>query len=125
MINSENYVDEAENVIKDLKNNARSEDDVVSISQLRNILAMTANLYDEVRLLPDEELPKGIKERISYLRMRCVYEAGRTLSVKNFIKKSELIEIIKNIKTKSDYINFSHYMESLVAWRKYPCGKDE
>lgn len=125
MINGENYLDVAENVIKDLKNNARKPQDIVSTSQIRNILSMTASIYDEVRLLKSEELQKNINERISYLRMRCVYEAGRTPSVKNFIEKSKLIEIIKNIKTKSDYINFSHYMESLVAWRKYLCGKDE
>ncbi len=129
MPSNENYVDEARNVINTLMNMKDQRTGrpipVVTTSKIRNLLSMSADIYNEVRLMRDGDLEDGINERISYLRVRCVYEAGRDKAVNSFVEKSGILAKMKNIKTKSDYINFSRYMEALVAWRKYLCESDE
>ena len=129
MPNNESYVDEAQEVVKALMDAKQPRTNkpipMVTTSKLRNLLSMTADIYNEVRLLRIEELDADMKDRISYLRVRCVYEAGRDESVKVFVDKSGILGKLKTIKTKKDYIDFSHYMESLVAWRKYLCEKDD
>lgn len=128
MPNNENFVDEAQTVIESLKQlkDAKGKPvPVVTTSKLRNLLAMAADIYNEVRLSRDAELNDELKERIAYLRVRCVYEAGRDPAVKRFVEKSGVLKLLKDIKTKDDYIRFSRYMEALVAWRKYLCEKDD
>ena len=130
IINNENYVDKARDVIEKLKNCTYDRGwtvDLLSTSKIRNVLAMTANIYNEVMLLTDSVLTDKIKEQITYLRIRCIYEAGRNGNepVKYFVKESGILEILPSIESRKDYILFSHYMEALVAWRKYLGGKDD
>ena len=129
MPNNENFVEEAQTVINDLINAKNPKTGkpipIVTTSKIRNLLSMTADIYNEVRMSEAVELDIGTKERIAYLRMRCLYEAGRDESVKLFVKKSNILTMMKGIKTKADYITFSHYMEALVAWRKYLGGRDD
>ncbi len=127
LLNNDNYVDLAEKAIKSLdneKNDRGRPIRVVTTSQIRNLLAMTADIYNEVMLLRQEQLDEELKGKISYLRVRCLYEAGRDESVKAFVQNSSLLEILPTIITKKDYILFNHYMESLIAWHKYCHGKD-
>ena len=76
LLNNDNYVDLAEKAIKSLdneKNNrGRFGNNVVSTSQIRNLLAMTADIYNEVMLLRKEQLDEDLKGKISYLRVRCL-----------------------------------------------------
>ena len=130
IINNENYVDKARDVIEKLKNCTNDRGwtiDLLSTSKIRNVLAMTANIYNEVMLLTDSVLTDKIKEQITYLRIRCIYEAGRNGNepVKYFVKESGILEILPSIESRKEYILFSHYMEALVAWRKYLGGKDD
>ena len=130
MPKDEDFVNKAEDVIKKLKESKNPQTGrpipIVTTSKIRKLLAMSNDIYNEVRLLRGTELSPQIKERISYLRMRCIYEAGRddSDSVREFMKKSEILDKLANIKTREDYIKFSRYMEALVAWRKYSCEKD-
>ena len=117
MTDTGNYVEDAEKVMEKLK-------DVITTSQIRNLLAMTAEIYNDVRLLRDENLDAPTLERVAYLRMRCVYEAWRKESVKSFIKESGILDELKEIKTKKEFVAFAHYMEALVAWHRYKGGKD-
>ena len=129
MPKDEDFVNKAEDVIKKLKESKNPQTGrpipIVTTSKIRKLLAMSNDIYNEVRLLRGTELSPQIKERISYLRMRCIYEAGRDDSVREFMEKSNIIKKeLADIKTKEDYIKFSRYMEALVAWRKYSCEKD-
>ncbi len=127
IITNENYVDKAEQVIKHLqglKDQRGYSIPLVTTSKIRNLLSMTADIYNDVMLLQDEELTERIKEQLSYLRIRCLYEAGRENSVKLFVKQSEVLDILPEIGNRKDYILFSHYMEALVAWRKYLDSRD-
>lgn len=127
LLNNENFVDKAEQAIESL---SREKDyrgkpiPIVTTSKIRNLLSMTADIYNEVMLLQEGPLNERIKERISYLRVRCIYESGRDEAVKVFVKNSALLDILPRIATKKDYVLFSHYMEALVAWRKYRYEKD-
>ena len=128
-INENNYADEAEKVILYLKNkvNPKAEKSIpmVTTSKLRNLLAMASDIYNEVIMLQDDKLNDELNGRIEYLRIRMVYESGRESSVKDFVTAAKLMEILKEIKgSRKNYILFSRYMESLVAFHKFYGGKD-
>lgn len=132
-INENNYVDKAEKVIKELaeesKQRNRGRVDMVTTSKLRNLLAMTADIYNQVLTWQSETLSDELNGRIEYLRIRFVYECGRDdgkRKVRNFVEKSEVLEILKEIKkSKKNYLLFSRYMEALVAFHKYYGGKEQ
>lgn len=132
-IHDNDYVDKAENAIKSLveesKKNNRGKVSIVTTSKIRNILAMTADIYNQVLANSSEKLSNEIYGRIQYLRVRMLYECGRDDSrdekVKKFVERTQLLEILKEIGTsKSNYILFNKYMEALVAFHKYYGGKE-
>ncbi len=127
-VNEQNYVDEAERAILELRNmkspNNRSIP-MVTASKLRNLLAITADIYNTVLNQTGDKLPEEICSRIEYLRVRFLYEAGRETAVKNMVEKAGIIEILKSVKgSKKNYVLFNRYMEALVAFHKYYGGKD-
>lgn len=128
-VNEQNYVDEAEKVIKSLmgKKDQRGRDiPIVTTSKLRNLLAMSADIYNEVINQKEDTLSEDICSRIEYLRVRVLYETGREPAVRNLINEAGIIEILKNaVASKKNYILFSRYMEALVAFRKYYVEKDD
>lgn len=120
-------LERTEEVIKKLaeKKNSRGEPiELLTVSQIRNLLAMSADIYNEVLEYSDEKLNEKLLDRISYLTVRFYYEAGRNPKVKKFMERATLFDILKRIKTKEDYINYYHYMEGLVAFHRYYGGKD-
>ena len=119
-INKENYVDQAEQVIKNLMTD-RKGNITLTTSKIRNILAMVSEIYNE----SGEVLSSESQERIQYLRLRIVYESGRETSVKDFVQKAKILEELKKVKdSKSQFLLFCRYMEALVAYRKFS-GRDE
>ena len=80
-INEKNYVDKAEKVISALaeepKVKNRGSVNIVPPSKLRTLLAMTADIYNQVLLYPSERLDDELLGRIEYLRVRVMYECGR------------------------------------------------
>ena len=127
-INEENYVDEAEKVILELKNKKDFRGKPIpklSVSQIRNLLAMTADILNEVNRQNDDTLSVETISRIEYLRVRLIYECGREDSVKYFVEESDLLNLLKTVgKSKKRYVLLSRYMEALVAFFKYYGGKD-
>lgn len=128
-INENNYADEAEKVILHLKNkiNPKTGKNIpmVTTSKIRNLLAMASDIYNEVVILQEDQLSDELNGRIEYLRIRFVYEAGREQTVRDFVTDAKLVEILKEIKgSRKNYILFSRYMESLVAFHKFYGGKD-
>ena len=123
-INENNYVDKAEEAIKSLveesKQKCRGKVNIVTTSKIRNLLAMTADIYTS------EKLDDEICGRIEYLRIRFIYECGREPKVKAFVKQAEILEILKEIRqSKKNYLLFSKYMEALIAFHKYYGGKEQ
>lgn len=128
-INEENYVSKAEKVINTLKKNKDNKERTISIvttSQLRNLLAMSADIYNVVITQTDDKLSDEIKGKIEYLKIRIVYDAGRDPKVNNLVKASEILDCISEIQgSRKNFILFNRYLEAIVAYRKYLGGKDE
>ena len=130
-INETNYVDKAEKAIWSLRDKAeqqrrgRGEPKIVTTSKIRNLLAMTADIYNQVMICQNDKLSDDLKGRIEYLRVRFMYECGREPLVKNFVEEADVLPILKEINvSKKNYILFSRYMEALIAFHKYYGGKD-
>lgn len=126
IINESTYVDQAEKVIRSLEKNKdkRGITQWITTSKIRNLLAMSADLYNEV-LGKKEELPEDLRSRIDYLRVRFIYESGRDKDVEKFVKEANLIEALKEIQgSRKRFILFNRYLEALVAFHRFYGGKD-
>ncbi len=127
-LTEENYVEIAEQVIKKLheeKNQKGQPIGIVTTSKIRNLLSMTANIYNDVVNTKSEHLSNEEIGRINYLKLRFVYEAGREQKVKRLVETAQILQCLDAIKgNRSQYILFSRYMEALVAYRKF-YEKDE
>jgi CRISPR-associated protein Csm2 len=125
-VNEQNYVDEAENVIRklcDLRDSRKIP--LVTTSKLRNLLAMTADIYNNVMEQREEQLDGELCARIEYLRVRFLYEAGRDEAVKRLVESAGIVQLLKEVNGKrKNYIMFNRYMEALVAFHKFYGGKD-
>ena len=120
-LDENNYVDLAEAAITKLEamTNPRTGRKIpmATTSKIRNLLAMTAELYNDVQNSSGELLSNDIKGRINYLKIRMVYEAGR--------EPAELLQHLDEIRgNRKQFILFSRYMEALVAYHRYYGGKD-
>ena len=128
-LDENNYSDMAEQAIKELsvkKDNKGKPIPIVTTSKIRNLLAMTTDIYNDVMEIRGEKLSGDIIGRINYLKIRFVYEAGRDDSVKNLVMAAKIREHLEEIKdSKKQFILFSRYMEALVAYRKFYGGRDE
>lgn len=126
-LDESNYVDLAEEAIQKLCGLVKKQGiPVVTTSKIRNLLAMTADIYNEVTNSKSEKLSADIIGQINYLKIRFVYEAGRDMAVKKLVEIADILEHIGEIKgSRKQYILFSKYMEALVAYRKYYGGRDE
>lgn len=123
-INKQNYVDEAERVIKELSEKTNQK--MVTNSKIRNLLSTAADIYNQVLDCKEDKLPEDIASRIDYLRVRFVYESGREKAVKQLVEEAKLIENLKDIEgSKENYILFYHYMEALVAFKRYMNKNDD
>ena len=121
-------LDKVENTNKELKTkkNQRGKPiGLLTVSQIRNLLAMSADILNEVLEYPEENLSEELLDRVSYLTVRFYYEAGRDEKVKSFIETAKLLPFLKSIKTRKRYIQYYQYMEALVAFHKYHGGKDQ
>ena len=130
-INQDNYVDEAEKVIKTLKGrkNPRNgrEIQMVTTSKIRSLLAMTSDIYNETLNETGSKLPQRLCSRIEYLRVRFIYESGKDQEgkVKDFVETARILDILKEIRgEKENFLLFARYMEALVAFHKFYGRKD-
>lgn len=122
LITEENYVGKAESVITALI--GRKE--LLTTSKIRKLLAILSEIYTDARHDGKKELSDEIKSRIQYFKMHFVYEAGREKTVKAFWEAAQIEKQIDKIgNSKKELILFCHYMEALVAYRKFLGGKDE
>ena len=128
-LTEENYVELAEKAILNLRNKkTRNGTPIqpVTTSKIRNLLAMTADIYNEVVNSKSEKLSADINGQISYMKIRFVYEAGRESRVKDLVEEADILAHLDEIRgSRAQYILFSRYMEALVAYRKFYVERDE
>lgn len=121
-----NYVDKADKVMQSIiytKNGKKIKETCLSTSKIRKLLAMISELYNDVSregINKKEKLSDEMLSRIQYIKMYFAYEAGRENQVREFVKEADIFAIITDIgRDRKKLINFCHYMEALVAYRKY------
>ncbi|MGN1191031.1 MAG: type III-A CRISPR-associated protein Csm2 [Dorea sp.] len=116
------YVAKAEKAINECRKvtNSRGKVEMITTSQIRNLLAMTADIYNQVMLSMNDVLSEEITGRIAYLKIRFIYEMGRDSKMKTFAQQAEILKAIDEIgNSKQKYILFSRYMEALVAYHEF------
>ena len=122
-LSDENYVDQAKKVIDNLVN---GRDKILTTSKIRKLLSMVSDMYTKAKRLKSDVLNSEWISKIQYFKMHTIYEAGREPSVKKFVEEAQLIDQLDKIKTdRKKLILFCHYMEALVAYRKFSNVRDE
>jgi len=122
-LTDENYVDQAKKVMDNL---VKCRDELLTTSKIRKLLAMVSDMYTKAKRLKSDVLNSDWISKIQYFKMHTIYEAGREPSVKKFVEEAQLIDQLDKIKTdRKKLILFCHYMEALVAYRKYSNVRDE
>ena len=130
-LNETTYVDQAERIIDSMtekrtgRDGKEYESQIITTSKIRNILAMAADIYNNVLQNSSNELNEEIASRITYLKVRMIYECGRDQKVKVFIDKTHLIDYAGMVgKEKRRFILLYQYLEALVAFHRYHGGND-
>lgn len=97
----------------------------LTTTKIRNLLSLLNVIQQMVKEKPENQLGDDIMGKIQYFKMRCAYEAGRESSVKDFVKKSNLMAYIDQIgDSKEGFELFFHYVEALVAYHRYYGGEN-
>ena len=118
-LEEETYVKRAENVIANLGRNR------LTTTQLRNILSMLNEIYNDVMLTASDTLSSDVQNRLRYLKIKLIYAAGRNKDVKSFMEASQIDQHLDYIgNSREKFILYSHYMEALVAYHRFYGGKD-
>lgn len=131
----DNYVDEAEEIMDCLMNNKNKEFDnpknykafkeKMTTSKIRNILSMVNDIYNREFNRQEENLRDESNALLQRMRVRLVYEAGRTPAVKKFVQRTKLLDYIAGVeKNRENFLKLARYMEALVAYHRYFGGKE-
>jgi CRISPR-associated protein Csm2 len=121
----EDYVAQAERVIVGLPKSQRG-DFRLTTTQLRGLLSLTAQLFDEAELSVEPDLSPALRDKVQYLRVRVVYQAGRVPEVREFVSNAKLLEALAEIgESRDNLLRFCRYMEALAAYKKYLDPKDK
>lgn len=127
----ENYVDEAERIMRVLISSGTT----VTTSKIRNLLSLVIDIYNDESIRTEDKLKPDSVVKLNLMRVRVAYEYGRdngesvgkdkVYPMKEFITQAHLREYLKGISTdRADLIRFAHYMEALVAFHRYLGGKE-
>ncbi len=127
----ENYVDEAERIMRALISSGTT----VTTSKIRNLLSLVTDIYNDESIRTEDKLKPDSVVKLNLMRVRVAYEYGRdngesvgkdkVYPMKEFITQAHLLEYLKGISTdRADLIRFAHYMEALVAFHRYLGGKE-
>ena len=127
----ENYVDEAERIMRSLKNSGTT----ITTSKIRSLLSLVTDIYNKENTSTEDKLQSDSVVKLNLMRVRVAYEYGRdngesvgkdkVYPMREFITQAHLLEYLKGISTdRADLIRFAHYMEALVAFHRYLGGKE-
>ena len=121
----ENYVDEAERIMRALISSGTT----ITTSKIRNLLSLVTDIYNDESIRTEDKLKPDSVVKLNLMRVRVAYEYGRdngesvgkdkVYPMKEFITQAHLREYLKGISTdRADLIRFAHYMEALVAFHR-------
>lgn len=122
------YVEFAERVMIKISEPSRDgskRDFKITTSKIRNILSLVTEIDNMERLNQEDKLSQENLRKIQLMKVRILYEAGRTKEVKSFVIESKILEYINGIgESKEKFKDFVDYMEALVAYHRYLGGRD-
>ena len=94
----------------------------ITTSQIRKFLS-GINLLQNKMNNEEETLSDETVSEIKYLKIKLAYQAGREKKIK--VLYDNLVPEIDNIgNSKKKFIEFSKYIEAIVAYHKFYGGKD-
>ena len=130
----ENIVDKAELAIKSIrKPNKKNHDKLVielKTNQIRKILTAVNILKNKVDIYKiakpqAKKLDEELQMEIEFLRVSISYQACREKLVREFLEKSDLLNMVKDIDGDiKAFENFCRYIEALVAFHKFYGGQE-
>lgn len=121
-ISNANYADKANKIVGEEAHSGNRElFGGLTTTKLRTIYAYITNVYSRV----DETTFKENVSDIQYLKVKMAYEAGRECSVKNFLQKTALLDLLDSVQSYEQFMLYCRYAESLVAYFKFYGGKDK
>ena len=111
----ENYVDEAERIMRALISSGTT----VTTSKIRNLLSLVTDIYNDESIRTEDKLKPDSVVKLNLMRVRVAYEYGRdngesvgkdkVYPMKEFITQAHLREYLKGISTdRADLIRFAH-----------------
>lgn len=124
VLDETNYADSAEKVMRRLSSERNKNNEAfcgLTTTKLRRLYSLVMNIYTKVGTLDDFE---EHRTDLQYLKVKMAYEAGRDDSVKAFLSKTGLRELIGRIESYDQFILYCRYAESLVAYFKFYGGKE-
>jgi len=96
----------------------------LTTSKIRNVLSLLNDIYNTA-VTEKDVLSDNTVNRIRYMKVRLVYEAGREEDIKDFVERAELLNGLNCIgKDPKKFDRYVRYFEALVAYRKY-LAKDD
>ena len=130
LIKEENYVEEAERVIKSIgKPDDRNKGQYLfdlTTSKMRNLLAMASEIFNSVSSEGGSELSEASASKVRYMKVKMIYEAGRDRNVSGFLQAAKLIDMIGEIgRDRKSFLLYCKYFESLIAYFKFYGGRDK
>lgn len=120
----DDYVSQAEAVIKGLKDAGFLGNDGLTTSKMRSLYSLIMDIYnDELPRSGEKSLSTGSQSKLQMARVRIIYEMGRDATkervVCEFVERAKLTEKLERIQTRKEFMDFAHYMEALVAYHRY------
>jgi CRISPR-associated protein Csm2 len=128
----EDVVKSAEELIKELGKPPRNphfpeqKDFDFTTSQIRKLLSAVNTLQNKIQVIKGNELDSVTTNEIKYLKVKIAYMVGRERKkLSNLVTKGQFVERIDAIKNdRTRFMQFSRFMESIVAYHKFYGGKD-
>lgn len=99
----------------------------ISTSQIRKFLSAVNKINNKIKYQNDSDiLSEDIVAEIAYLRVQFAYIVGKNINNKSLEKLyKELDKAMIDIKdSKSKFINFARYVETIIAYHKFYGGND-
>lgn len=93
----------------------------LTTTKLRGMYAQIVNLYTKIDSQEAFEKSQG---DVQYLKVKFAYEAGRAREVKTFLEKTNLMDMLDQVKSYDGFLLYCRYAESLVAFFKFYGGKE-
>ncbi|GFH41497.1 hypothetical protein Hs30E_00480 [Lactococcus hodotermopsidis] len=127
-ITKTNFGDLAKERIEELHaKNFKFERKELTTSQIRGILDLVNKVYNRVATDSEEKLSSDVLSDLAYIKVKIAYSSGRSSVVKNFITHTNFTENLSDVlksESKTNFLLFARYVESLVAYFKFYGGKN-